>query len=635
MSFKIRGSLTKDDQTPYLIREADRELLTLAQKADYIALIGPRMTGKTSMLFHMWETLIDQSRFALCYVNISMYIKLDEARWHQSIYNAMVSTSKKLLPAPDFEIEDSIDFREALITALEESLSDKILIVMMDDIETVPTELRNQFFATLREMFVSRGIQPALRRLAFVLCGSYIPDDLITDSSISPFRVAEKVYIQDADDITPLINHLKTEKRELSEDVPARIKEWTEGDVYLTQKLCDRLDRRYPEGTITPQVVDQVVSQFLYDDEIFENLTSRLRAHPRVLETIYKVVEQETSIRFTRTNRAIAYAWLLGCIKPNSFSNCISRNLIYENTLREIFKRITLLRDRISTSTPHEGGTESKPLHGRYTLETVINRNVLTHIYRAKDLESGKIVAVKQLLSMRGGDIIAWRRFQREGEALRRLNHANIVTLIDTFREGEYNYIVMEYLEGGTAETLLDREGRQPVSRILEMMIQIADALGYAHDLNIIHRDLKPSNILLTQDYSPRLADFGVAHFASQAERLTAAYAVVGTPAYICPEGYDTSFFTPAEDVWSLGVTMFELLTGTLPFIGRTPEHIRHAVQNSPVPDIRSIRPDIPKNLSDLIFKMLERDPSRRLQDGRAIKNALTEILASIKPESV
>src|SRR5690606_25691417 len=107
------------------------------------------------------------------------------------------------------------------------------------------------------------------------------------------------------------------------------------------------------------------------------------------------------------------------------------------------------------------------------------------------------------------------------------------------FHTGEYNYIVMEYLEGGTIEQVLNREGRQPISLTLDILLGVADALRYTHSEGIVHRDLKPSNILLTRHFSPRLADFGVARFTNQAERITASYAVVGTPAYIAPESYE------------------------------------------------------------------------------------------------
>ncbi|HLA43897.1 MAG TPA: serine/threonine-protein kinase, partial [Aggregatilineales bacterium] len=354
------------------------------------------------------------------------------------------------------------------------------------------------------------------------------------------FRVAEKVYLDDATDIKPLVKLLVKPDRPVDDDVSTRIFEWTEGDLYLTQRVCERLDHRYPTGRITPESVDQVVERYLFEDDIFDGLGDKLKSHARVIEVVHDVVQRETSLRFTRTNRAITHAWLMGCLKSNSYGNCIARNSIYDHVLRDLLKTLSVQRNPVFIR-PEEK-KEALPLQGRYQLESVIKRGVLTHIYRARDLITGEFVVIKQLLSMRGGDIIAWRRFQREGEALRRLDHRNIVKYIDTFRESEYNYIVMEYVNGGTADGLLNREGRQSISLVLDIMLGVTDALQYAHEQQIVHRDLKPSNILLTQDHMPKLADFGVAHFSAGVERITATYAIVGTPAYLCPEGYDNAF---------------------------------------------------------------------------------------------
>jgi len=614
MRFKTKEPLTPDDGTPYLLRSADSDLEILLQRLDYVALIGSRMSGKTSMLMRAWARLSKLPRYALSYVNLSRYSTLTEADWYSALYAALVQAAPVGALPVDLVVQDAIDLREALLMSLEEQIPNQVLIIMLDDVEAVPMTIRTAFFATLREMFVSRGIYPAFRRVAFVLAGSYIPDELIPDPSISPFRVAEKVYIEDAEDITPLVAHLAPE-------VGERIFAWTEGDVYLTQRLCERLDRRYEQGVLTSAAVDQVVERYLLDDDLFDGLDNKLRAEPPIGDVLRDILMRGTNLRFTRTNHAIAEAWLLGCIKPNRYQNCVMRNAVYDSVVKELLKRQPAPKLRQPTPPPP---THPPPLRGRYVLESLLKRGMTTHIYRARDQYLGGLVVVKQLLaSARGGDMIAWRRFQREGEALQRLQHPHIVELVDFFQDGDFNYIVMEYVNGGTADSLLNREGRQPVNTILAMMLGVSDALRHAHQNQIVHRDIKPSNILLTQELVPKLADFGVAHFVTNAARITAQYAVVGTPAYLCPEGYDNSYFTPAEDIWSLGVTMYELLTGVLPFNGRTQEHIRHAVQHDPIPDVRQIRPDVSPELAALLLQMLQRDPAARLPDGAAVYAAL------------
>lgn len=634
MPFKTRGPITVEDNTPYIERDSDRQLTEIIQRMDYVTLVGPKHSGKSSTLMRLWSNLFRKSRFVVCYTNLSLFKTFDEPRWYNQLFNELRHSvgSQANITLPNYSIDDAIDLREILLSILEDDIPNKVLVLLLDDVETVPMQYRTSFFATLREMFVSRGVHPTLRRITFALAGSYIPDDLIPDPTISPFRVAEKVYIPDGgiEQVTPLFDLLKDKpNRYVATDVKQRVFEWTEGDLYLTQRVFEHLDKRYPTGKITPIHVDQIVEQHLFEDDIFQNLEAKLRANPRVLEIVYKVVGQETSIRFTRTNKDIVHAWLMGVIKPNPYNNCIARNAIYQHVMREIISRVP-----VKLQMPRQAPSLNRqptPLHGRYELEGVLKRGMISHLYRARDIQTQQLVAVKQLVTSNSGDIIAWRRFQQEAEALLHLNHPYIVTMVDRFHEDDYNYIVMEYINGGSMDSFLSREGRQPIDKVVQIMLHVADALRYTHTHQIVHRDIKPGNILLTQDFSPRLADFGVAYFHNQMERLTAPDTVVGTPAYLAPEGYRAQHFQPTGDVWAMGVTLYEMLTGAIPFTGRTQEHIRYAVLNADIPDVRSIRPDVPDALAKLITKMLERDYTKRLPDGTAIWEALTTIQNQIR----
>ena len=178
---------------------------------------------------------------------------------------------------------------------------------------------------------------------------------------------------------------------------------------------------------------------------------------------------------------------------------------------------------------------------------------------------------------------MAWHRFQRESDALRHLNHPNIVRFLDAFREGNFEYIVMEYVYGGSLFDRLNREGRLPLAQALDITMRIASALEHAHSKGIIHRDIKPSNAMLTPDYAPRLADFGVARL-NYHYRVTLPHTVIGTTPYLSPEGCLGEAIDARSDIWALGVMLFEMLAGTLPFVGRTDDVIMHPFSKSRCP---------------------------------------------------
>jgi serine/threonine-protein kinase len=204
---------------------------------------------------------------------------------------------------------------------------------------------------------------------------------------------------------------------------------------------------------------------------------------------------------------------------------------------------------------------------------------------------------------------MAWHRFQRESDALKHLEHPNIVRFLDSFREEDFEYIVMEYVYGGSLFERLNREGRLPLAPALEIVMRLASALAHAHSRNIIHRDIKPSNTMLTADYSPRLADFGVARL-NYDTRVTLPQTVIGTTPYLSPESCMGETSDARGDIWALGVMLYEMLAGTLPFVGRTDDLIVRAILEQPVPDLRKVRPEVPDEVQGLIERMLHKSPS-------------------------
>ena len=187
-------------------------------------------------------------------------------------------------------------------------------------------------------------------------------------------------------------------------------------------------------------------------------------------------------------------------------------------------------------------------------------------MYRGTDLHTGQLVAVKALRpEVVSGAPDAVARFIREGEALRELNHHNIVKMVDAVEEDGRRYLMMEYVPGGSLRDLLEEQRALPVKRTVEIALDVADALTRAHHIGIIHRDLKPSNVLLAADGTARLTDFGIAHVTGGA-RLTGTDRAVGTVDYMSPEACDLEALDRRTDVWSFGVVLYEMLTGERPF---------------------------------------------------------------------
>jgi predicted ATPase/serine/threonine protein kinase len=259
----------------------------------------------------------------------------------------------------------------------------------------------------------------------------------------------------------------------------------------------------------------------------------------------------------------------------------------------------------------------------------LLGRGGMGVVYRAIDNQSGETVAVKTLNSEAlSHEPNILERFRREVESLRQLNHPNIVKFITAVESYGQHYLVMEYVDGGSLQDLLARHGHLSSQRAVEIGLDLADALTRAHHLGIIYRDLKPANVLLAQDGTPRLTDFGIAQLAD-GSRLTQTGVLVGTVNYLSPEALSGEVLDFRTDIWAFGVLLFEMLTGKLPFSGDNLTARITATLTQPVPDLAQYNFDIPKSLADLIYRMLEKDRQQRIPSMRQVGAELESILMS------
>ncbi len=265
----------------------------------------------------------------------------------------------------------------------------------------------------------------------------------------------------------------------------------------------------------------------------------------------------------------------------------------------------------------------------RYEVLDLLAEGGHAHVYLGRDRESGAPVVIKRLkpeLLIKDSGYLA--RFIREGNALSRLEHPNIVRILATYEAEGQHRIVMEHMPGGSLRRLLDKEGALPLNKALDIALELADALARAHHLNVIHRDLKPDNVLLAADGTPRLTDFGLARLRRDDVRLTHTGVVVGSPAYMSPEALRGEELDARSDIWSFGVLLYEMLAGRKPFEGEQLTPILVSILQDEPPQLTTFRPDTPPTLADLLQRILQKEPQKRPASMRQVAAELEAIRA-------
>ncbi len=249
---------------------------------------------------------------------------------------------------------------------------------------------------------------------------------------------------------------------------------------------------------------------------------------------------------------------------------------------------------------------------GQYRIEAPMGQGGMATIYRATQSRLGRVVAIKMLHPAFVQDAAFLTRFEREAQIVARLDHPHIVPVYDFSDYNGQPYLVMKFIDGTTLKQLIE-SGPVAPAEIIRVLTPIADALDYAHRQGVLHRDIKPSNILLGADGTPYLTDFGLARMAALGSSTLSGDMLLGTPHYISPEqAVGSQDLTPATDLYSLGVVLYELATGRVPFTADTPYAIVHAHIYDPLPAPRSVNPALSPAVEAVLVKALSKEPAER-----------------------
>lgn len=322
--------------------------------------------------------------------------------------------------------------------------------------------------------------------------------------------------------------------------------------------------------------------------------------------------------------------------QPAEAVEIFEKILAFDYHYRDVEQRLIEVRDLVQLLPPIEtqessvanrsvaGAGGGQP--GRYQIVGELGRGGMGIVYKAKDTALDRIVAYKVMPDSLAENMQALKNFMREAKAAAKLNHPGIVTVYDTGEQDGRYYIAMEYVDGTTLKEILRRRGVISPAGILHVVVQVSEALAYAHENRVVHRDIKSANTMWTRDKKAKIMDFGLARVVEEVRNQTTV--VSGTPYYMSPEQTLGRNIDHRTDIYSLGVMIFEMATGTVPFKeGNIPYHHVH----TPPPDVRDLRPELPAGLAAVVSRCMEKDPANRYQSAREI---LAEVRATLGPGS-
>lgn len=370
----------------------------------------------------------------------------------------------------------------------------------------------------------------------------------------------------------------------------------------------------------------QLAQQWYQQDHLKEALDaiSRCRATDPVLTLAYDVAAQQER---KRQYQAAGDTYRMIISRKRNFKDAAKRAKALASLKMGNSQEVSALD--VSSTLVMPDANVNRPILGRYEIERELGRGAMGVVYLGYDPKISRRVAIKtlnykQFDSSQVQSVKA--RFFREAEAAGRLHHPNIVTVYDVGEEPDLAFIAMDFVEGESLDKHITADTLLPVDAVYELIAQVAEALDYAHRQNIVHRDIKPGNIMYnSEDGMVKVADFGIARITDDSKTKTGD--ILGSPIYMSPEQLKGSKVVGATDIYSLGVTLYQLLTAEVPFNGDSIANLAYQILNKKYKSVREVRPDLPASAARIVNKAMQKDPAKRFPDAGAMAEALRKSL--------
>lgn len=265
---------------------------------------------------------------------------------------------------------------------------------------------------------------------------------------------------------------------------------------------------------------------------------------------------------------------------------------------------------------------------GNYKIIERLGRGGMATVYKAHEKSLNRMVALKLLSPQLAENTEFIKRFEREAQAAASLNHPNIVQVYAISQEEGTHYFAMELIKGKSLSQIIHEEGPLPLERAVPIIKQVAEALKAAHRIGLVHRDIKPSNIMINQDGMVKVTDFGIAYVSSAETKLTQEGSIIGTPEYLSPEQCESKPVDGRSDIYSLGVTLYECLSGKTPYTADTPVSMLMKIMKGSFTPLNQVNPDVPNQAQQVVEKMMHNNIDQRYQNIEELMNALTSLQA-------